>query len=114
MFFEKCNLCSKPLVNEKNLSLLRKLIFGATITGGVIGTMSLPLIGFGFAGVTAGSLAASWQSSIGFVTAGSLFSILQSLGASGLGILLFGSSGVALGLLSSISTRLNWCEHNFN
>ena len=40
-------------------------------------------IGFGQGGVVAGSLAAAWQSSIGSVATGSLFALLQSIGASG-------------------------------
>ena len=40
-------------------------------------------IGFSPAGVVAGSPAAAWQSSIGNVAPGSLFALLQSIGASG-------------------------------
>lgn len=76
---------------------------------GVLGAAALPLLGFGAGGVAAGSVAASWQSSIGLVAAGSLFATLQSLGATGLGILLFGASGAALGVLATIATRLGWC-----
>lgn len=43
----------------------------------------ISLAGFGSAGVAAGSLAAAWQSYIGSVAAGSLFSLLQSAGAAG-------------------------------
>ncbi len=56
-----------------------------------------------------GSAAASWQASIGSVAAGSMFAILQSLGATGLGILLFGSVGAGLGLLTSSAAALGWC-----
>ena len=41
------------------------------------------IIGFGPGGVVANSIAAAWQSSIGNVAAGSLFALLQSIGASG-------------------------------
>lgn len=44
---------------------------------------TLGTIGFGPGGVVAGSLAAAWQSSIGSVATGSLFALLQSIGASG-------------------------------
>ena len=50
------------------------------------------------AGIAAGSIAAGVHSSIGVVSAGSLFAILQSLGASGVIILIMGS-----GLFVSIS-----------
>jgi len=41
------------------------------------------LIGFEATGVVAGSLAAAWQASIGNVAAGSLFAMLQGIGAAG-------------------------------
>lgn len=39
-----------------------------------------------------------------------MFAILQSLGATGLGILLFGSIGAGLGLLSSSAAAIGWCS----
>lgn len=72
------------------------------------GAVALPLIGFGLGGVAAGSAAAAWQSSIGSVAA-----VLQSLGATGLGIFLFGSVGSALGLLSTIAVKLGWCTCDY-
>lgn len=108
--YEKCSKCSKPLVNESNLKRLRLLVIGSTATLGIFGVVLLPMIGFTAGGVGAGSFAASWQSSIGAVAAGSLFAVLQSLGATALGSLLFGSIGTALGLLGSVATRLRWCE----
>ena len=44
---------------------------------------ALTWVGFAPGGVVAGSLAAAWQSSIGNVAPGSLFALLQSIGASG-------------------------------
>lgn len=76
----------------------------------LLGVFALPLIGFGAGGVAAGSTAAAWQSSIGAVQAGSIFAILQSLGATGLGSLLFGATGTALGLLGTIAVKLDWCN----
>lgn len=43
------------------------------------------------------------------MAAGSLFAILQSLGATGIGILLFGSIGAGLGALSSSAAAIGWC-----
>lgn len=43
------------------------------------------------------------------MAAGSTFAVLQSLGATGLGILLFGSIGAGLGLLTSSAAALGWC-----
>ncbi len=46
---------------------------------------SLPiLLGFGTAGIVAGSLAAGFQSSMGTVAAGSVFAVTQSLAAQGI------------------------------
>lgn len=60
--------------------------------------------------VAAGSYAAAWQASIGNVAAGSIFAVLTSLGMTGMGIILTGSVGAALGLLASIASRLGWCS----
>lgn len=61
-FFEECPSCRRPLTNEANLRKLRRIIIGTFLTGGILGAAALPLIGFGAAGVTAGSFAAAWQS----------------------------------------------------
>lgn len=107
--FTKCLACNKPAVCEENLKKLRALVIGCTCGFGALGLVTLPLLGFGLGGIIAGSAAAAWQSSIGAVAAGSLFAVLQSLGATGLGILLFGGVASAMGLLGSLAARLNWC-----
>ena len=58
----------------------------AMIGGGIIGAAGLiPMaIGFGTAGIAAGSIAAGIQSSIGAVTAGSTFATMTSFGMTGL------------------------------
>ncbi|XP_036145399.1 interferon alpha-inducible protein 27-like protein 2B [Monomorium pharaonis] len=114
MFFEECRNCKKPLTNEANLRKLRIMFIGTPIIGGIFGAYLLPILGFGSSGVIGGSVAASWQSSIGSVAAGSLFATLQSLGATGVGTLLFGSVGAALGLLISIAEYIGWCTCNKN
>lgn len=117
--YEFCEACNKPRIIEENLQILRRRILfytgGGTIFGGVLGAAMLPLLGFGAAGVASGSVAASWQSAIGVVSAGSVFALLQSLGATGIGILLFGGIGAAtgggaLGLIQSYANLFNWCE----
>ena len=57
----------------------------AMVTGGIVGAAGLiPMaIGFGTAGIAAGSIAAGIQSSIGAVTAGSTFASMTSLGMTG-------------------------------
>jgi hypothetical protein len=73
-----------------------------------VGAIALPVMGFGLGGITAGSFAASIQGPA--VAAGSTFAILQSLGATGMGILLFGSLGGAIGVLAPLATRIGWCN----
>lgn len=107
--YEKCSKCKKPETSESNYKRLKYLIVGSTVGGAAGGAAALPLLGFGAGGIAAGSAAASWQSSIGAVAAGSLFATLQSLGATGLGVLIFGAVGTGLGVLGSIATRLGWC-----
>ncbi|KAF8419077.1 hypothetical protein EV426DRAFT_712579 [Tirmania nivea] len=56
----------------------------AGVTGGAVaGFGILTAIGFTSAGVAAGSSAALWQAGIGNVAAGTIFSGLQAVGATG-------------------------------
>lgn len=111
--FEKCPKCKRTIVSTKNLYIIRAGVsLGFMTTLGGIGFFMLPLLGFGAGvggGIAGGSVAAAWQSSLGSAAAGSLFATLQSLGATGLGVLLFGSTGSALGLLGSLAVKLDWC-----
>jgi hypothetical protein len=61
---------------------LLALNVGLTVVGFAIPPL-LGALGFTRAGVSAGSVAAGWQSSIGLVPKGSLFSICQSIGVAG-------------------------------
>jgi len=63
-------------------TLPRVAVAAAMATAGAV---ALPLAGFTGAGVTAGSWAAAWQSALGDVAAGSVFSFLQSAGATSVG-----------------------------
>ncbi|EPS36607.1 hypothetical protein H072_9825 [Dactylellina haptotyla CBS 200.50] len=67
----------------KNFAIGTAIAGGIVVTGALLVPLILPAIGFGTAGVTAGTMAAGWQSAIGLVEAGSLFAILQSAGAGG-------------------------------
>ncbi|XP_047991856.1 interferon alpha-inducible protein 27-like protein 2B [Leguminivora glycinivorella] len=120
MSYQLCPTCKRPLINKGNLKILRKKwikwgVGGLIMTAicGVAAASVLPLLGFGSAGVTAGSFAASWQGPA--VAAGSVFAICQSLGATGLGILLFGAVGSvaggagALGLIYKYREKFEWC-----
>ena len=57
------------------------LIIGGSLAAA--GGLGATLLGFGTAGIAAGSLAAATQATIGNVAAGSLFASLTSLGMTG-------------------------------
>lgn len=65
----------------------------------------LGIVGFGTAGVVAGSAAAAWMPIIGNVTAGSLFSILQSLGTMGIGVAATPTMLMFKAIVSSLATK---------
>lgn len=85
--------------------IIGKVALGALI-GGVAAvsaaTFALPILGFGSAGVAAGSVAAGVQSLIGSVSAGSLFALLQSVGATGLAMGAKAAIATVGGLLSGL------------
>ena len=73
------------------------ILLGITVT--TISVLILPILGFSAVGPVAGSIAAGWQSSIGLVSAGSLFAFLQSAamgGAAMAGIVGLGVAGLAI------------------
>ena len=61
----------------------------------------LPALGFGSAGIVAGSVAATYQASVGSVAAGSLFATLQSAGAGGLAWTTTAAFGAAGGVATT-------------
>ena len=108
MDWERCNQCNKPLTNGYNIRRLRLIVLGTGGAGLLVGGFALPVLGFGLEGITAGSFAAGIQGPA--VVAGSMFAVLQSLGATGMGILLFGSIGAAVGVLAPFAATLDWCN----
>ncbi|GIY49161.1 hypothetical protein CDAR_437041 [Caerostris darwini] len=65
--------------------VILKVAAGAVLTvGGAM--VALPMAGFTAGGVAAGSIAAGIQSSIGVVSAGSIFAAAQSAGAAGMAL----------------------------
>ena len=105
-----CPICGKPVPNsEANLKVFRAYVLSGIVVGGGVGVALLPLAGFGLGGIVAGSIAASWQSAIGAVTTGSVFATLQSLGATGLGMLLFGTAGAGIGILTTYARKFGFC-----
>lgn len=109
MFYQYCRKCSKKLINRHNLLLLRSVSVAKITTGFVLGLAALPMLGFTASGVMAGSLAAAWQSSIGNVTAGSMFAILQSLGTAVYSKIMFGSVVGGLIALRQYAVQMNFC-----
>ncbi|KAK4080044.1 hypothetical protein H0G86_006171 [Trichoderma simmonsii] len=79
--------CIQHFVTEHPIEAA-KLLGGITVTAAPV-AVAVPLLGalgFGAVGVAGGSLAATIQASIGPVAAKSLFAILQSAGAGGMGM----------------------------
>lgn len=107
--WEMCPVSNKPEVCASNLWRLRAIYGGCGFAAAVLAVKILPLIGFDVTGIAAGTLAAAWHSSIGNVAAGSIFATLTSLGATGYGSLMLGSTSVALVLLATVAVKLDWC-----
>ncbi|KAH7333653.1 hypothetical protein B0J17DRAFT_676322 [Rhizoctonia solani] len=72
-----CGWVSQPHIRRRIL-----IAAGVGVGVAILVPFTIATLGFGPAGVTAGSVAAAWQSAAfgGFVTAGSMFATLQSLG----------------------------------
>ena len=78
---------------------IRFILILLGVTAAVAAMCVLPILGFSAAGPVAGSIAAGWQSSIGLVSAGSIFAFLQSAAMGGtamLGIVGFGLAGAGV------------------
>lgn len=112
----RCSETKKPEVCEANLKKLRYILGGGTVLAGVAGYYLLPTIGFSVIGPDPGSVAAAWQSSIGIVKAGSLFSMCQSLGMTGTGALMISSTAASLTLLAGVvsAKKLDWCTCEYD
>ena len=84
--------------------LASQIIGGVTMTASVAALPVLGLAGFAASGPVAGSAAAAWQSSIGLVQAGSLFSWCQGAamgGAAVNGIIAGGAAGGGVALAAT-------------
>ena len=68
------NNISVQIIGKKDLYIIGGAIIVCGVAGPLIVTSGLSLVGFGAAGVKAGSLAAGIHSGIGNVVAGSIFS----------------------------------------
>ena len=97
------NSC-EPNVTVKIIKNIAKV---TVIIGGVAtAAFSIPIImGFGTAGIAAGSFAAAIQSSIGSVAGGSLFALLQSAGATGLLVTGASTTGASYSWCHSCNNR---------
>jgi hypothetical protein len=101
--FARCPICSKPLVNEANVKIIRLVARGIGVAGLVSGIAFLPTLGFGLAGLQAGSLAAAMQ--------GPAVVAVGSLSGTGMGTILFiGLLATALlALLAANLPEIGWC-----
>ena len=59
--WDRCDRCNRPVVNEHNVCFLRKLALVSGLGCGAVCAAALPVLGFGLAGISAGSFAASIQ-----------------------------------------------------
>ena len=114
LMWDRCFICKRPMWSSLNVIKLSGIIFGCVYVGFTLGSKSLARIGFGAGGIIAGTFAAAWHSGIGNAAAGTLFAALQSLGASGLGIYLFGIPGALLAALVPYGFRIKWCEQPYS
>lgn len=103
-----CKHCGKPSNTAANIQILRIAVLVCGGIGAIVGGAALPLLGFGLGGIISGSFAAFIQGPA--VIAGSAFAVLQSLGATGMGILLFGNVGAAIGILAPHVAVIGWCN----
>ena len=106
----KCKYCERRCISnecpgcEENFKITRSCVIAMTIGAGLavpFATFVLGVVGFTAVGVTAGTLAALWQSTMaGGVAKGSIFAILQSIGAAGFSIsgyaFVSGAAGAAM------------------
>lgn len=87
-------------IKSNGSGLLKKFGWGIAIGSGVVSAtcVGATIIGFGTAGIVAGSIAASTQSAIGMVAQGSLFAKLTSLGMCG-----YFSTGAVVGGVGAVT-----------
>lgn len=112
----RCPETNKPEICSENLWKLRAICGGTVAVGGAVGYYLLPTVGFSPIGPDPGTYAAAWQSSIGVVPAKSLFAICQSLGMTGTGVVIIGSTTAALTFLAGLvaANKLDWCTCQFD
>ena len=76
--------------------------------GSTSAQVTLFAIGFGGAGIASGSIAALWQSAIGNVASGSLFSCLQSVGMAGIPLIGKLGLGITSGAMWQFLPNINF------
>lgn len=112
--WNRCVNCSKPMVCESNLWKIRAIMGGCVMERDAVSTATLSLLGFDSRELVQGSTAAAIYSNVSNILAESVFATLQSLEAIGLSTLLFGCESVALDILRSIASKLDWCNNVCN
>merc|ERR1712205_119842 len=85
---DDCLPCMDPSINI-TFVVPRKCLIAMAVGAGasvVSAPVLLASIGFTAAGITGGSLAATWQATMGSIGAGGIFATLQSVAMGGLGV----------------------------
>ena len=95
-------------LKESKWDTKRMIIYGTVgAVGAVVAApMVIGALGFGSAGVGAGTVAATTQSTIGSVSAGSFFAGAQSAGAIGLGAQTTAAIGAGGGFMGIVASKL--------
>ena len=105
--FEISSCCARYIIASATAGMLG--------VAWVIPSVLLPMIGFGAAGVSTGSLAALWQTWFaGAVGSGSVFAMLQAIaaaGVSGTSVVLSGAAcGATAAAFCDMLNERGWCS----
>ncbi|KAJ6482642.1 hypothetical protein C8R45DRAFT_1215381 [Mycena sanguinolenta] len=119
-FVKKGNLVRVAKVAMEFIEAHRWELLGSLVCivlGIVLIANPLAMLGFGSMGPIAGSIAATWQASIGNVAAGSLFAVLQSIGMvhavtiPAVGVAVVGGGAVALAKVAgALQPASRWAQ----
>ncbi|KAG8630678.1 hypothetical protein KVT40_002297 [Elsinoe batatas] len=84
--------------------------FSVLVAPAIVSAPALLMSGFGSTGVVAGTAAATTQSTLGNVAAGSVFATLQSAGAGGFGLAAInGAIQIGGGLIAMLGFGITFC-----
>lgn len=117
---DDCIPCADPNINVAVTIPKKCLVAMAVGAGASVASapMMLAAAGFSTLGITGGSLAATWQATMGTIGAGSIFASLQSFAMGGLGVggslSLAGAGGAsAISFCKAVDKLCNGCIGDF-